>query len=253
MFFLLVALAFASVPLRLGLASELRNRDSAGRSAPSVYASDALIEAPPVSEDFVPDGNLDKPDWQRTKWVEFDHDMPGVQHYPDERTRVAAMWSQRFVYFGFICHYVVLNTYEGEDIKEERWELWNRDVAEVFLNPEPQRVNHYFEFEVAPNNQWIDLEIDKDKTPFNDAGWNSGYEHGTRIDAARHVWTCEMRIPVDSMKVSAMPPDHDWRLNLFRASGAGDDTRRHFMAWSTIPSGTTFHVPTRFGILRFVK
>ena len=53
-------------------------------------------------------------------------------------------------------------------------------VLPNFVNPEPARVNHYYEFEVAPNNQWIDLEIDKDKTPFNDAKWNSGFDHATR-------------------------------------------------------------------------
>ena len=48
-----------------------------------------------------------------------------------------------------------------------------------FSNPQPERITHYYEFEVAPNNQWIDLEIEKTKTPFNDAAWNSGFSHAT--------------------------------------------------------------------------
>jgi len=126
-------------------------------------------------------------------------------------------------------------------------------VVEVFLNPQPERVDHYYEFEVAPNNQWVDLEIDKTKEPFNDASWNSGFEHAARIDAKNHIWTTEMRIPIESMNVGAIHPDTKWRLNFFRAAGKGGDERRKFLAWSIIPEGKTFHVPTRFGILQLVN
>jgi len=51
-------------------------------------------------------------------------------------------------------------------------ELWNKDVAEVFLNPQPERLWHYYEFEVAPNNQWIDLEIAGKGISDHDAKWN---------------------------------------------------------------------------------
>lgn len=253
-FMLAFVLALGASPPWLSvppLPSAFQSKQGAPTQNP--YTTDVRIDAKLAGEDFSPDGNLDKPVWKRAEWVSFDRDMSGAQHYADEQTRVAVLWSAKSIYFGFLCHYTVLNTYEGEDNSKERWELWNRDVAEVFLNPQPERVNHYFEFEVAPNNQWIDLEIDKDKTPFNDAAWNSGFGHATRIDQARRVWTCEVRIPVESMKVSAVPPDSEWRLNFYRAAGLGDDTKRHFMSWSTIPSGNTFHVPTRFGLVRFVK
>lgn len=217
------------------------------------YTSDTQISARFVGTDFTPDGDLAKPAWKSAQWVEFDHDMSGRQSYPEAHTRVAALWSASLVYFAFSCRYVTLNTYADEDLTKERWELWNRDVVEVFINPQPEHLNHYFEFEVAPNNQWIDLEINKDKNPFNDATWDSHFRHATRIDAARHVWTCEMRIPVASLAVPAISPGHDWRVNLFRADGPGSDAERRFLAWSTISEGTTFHVPSRFGLLSFVK
>ena len=126
-------------------------------------------------------------------------------------------------------------------------------MVEVFLNPQPQRVNHYFEFEVAPNNQWIDLEIDKTKDPFNDASWNSGFEHATRIDVKGRVWTAEMRIALAAMNVKDPRPGSQWRVNFFRAAGKGGDDHRKFLAWSIIPEGKTFHVPARFGILKLVE
>jgi alpha-galactosidase len=222
-------------------------------SEPSPYSSDVRTTAKFSPEDFVPDGDLTKEVWQKAEWVRFDHDMSGQQHFPEAETKVASLWTPTHVYFAFQCKYSTLNIYEGEDPAKERWELWNRDVAEVFANPEPARVNHYYEFEVAPNNQWIDLEIDKDKDPFNDAGWDSHFEHATRVDAQNHIWTCEMRIPVRSMDVRLLEPNAEWRINFYRADGPGDDSRRRFMCWSTIPEGRTFHVPTRFGIIRFVR
>ncbi len=219
----------------------------------SPYTSNARIDARRAAEDFVPDGDLTKPAWKRAEWVEFDHDMSGERHYPESQTRVGVLWTAQFLYVAFQSKYSTLNIYQGEDPAKERWELWNRDVVEVFANPEPARVNHYYEFEVAPNNQWIDLEIDKDKTPFNDAGWDSHFEHATRVDTKDHVWTAEMRIPVASMGAGSLGPGSGWRINFYRADGPGDDSQRRFMSWSTIPEGRSFHVPTRFGLIRFVK
>ncbi len=219
------------------------------------YTSQAEIRSKFIQQDFLPDGDLAKPAWKKAAWRKFDRDMSGKIRYPEATTRVASLWSARFVYFAFDCRYTTLNIYEGEDPAKERWELWERDVVEVFANPEPARVNHYYEFEVAPNNQWIDLEIDKDKTPFNDAKWDSGFNHATRVDAGHHFWTCEIRIPLASMGVERLAAGAVWRVNFFRADGPGGDPSadgRRFMSWSTVPEGKSFHVPTRFGRLRFV-
>jgi alpha-galactosidase len=221
--------------------------------AASPYTSTVRTVSRFSQQDFVPDGILDKKVWQQAEWVQFDHDMSGRLNFPEAETKVASLWTATHVYFAFLCKYSSLNIYQGEDPAKERWELWNRDVVEVFVNPDPARVNHYYEFEVAPSNQWIDLEIDTDKEPFNDARWDSGFAHATRIDDQKHIWTCEMRIPVQSMNVCGLEPDSEWRINFYRVDGPGDNSERRFMCWSTIPEGRTFHMPTRFGIIRFVR
>ncbi len=248
--------AAAAVIFGIGLAVALplqSRGQKEGVMTESSYLSNNQIEARSRSEDFVPDGNLKKDAWKRARWEKFDHDMTGRKRFPQAMTEIATLWTSGNLYVAFRCRYSTLNIYEGEDAAKERWELWNRDVAEVFVNPQPERVNHYYEFEVAPNNQWIDLEIDKTKTPFNDAGWNSGFLHATHIDASRHIWTCEMRIPVNSMGAEKISAGSEWRINFYRADGPGDDTQRRFMCWSPIPEGKTFHVPTRFGLIRFTK
>jgi hypothetical protein len=234
-------------------ASEATFGQTAAVSTDKEYSSSVETTAAYSAGDFAIDGDLSKAAWKKAKWAEFDHDPTGKTENPSVKTSVAALWSERYVYFAFSGRYESLNVYEGEDVAKERWELWNRDVVEVFANPQPERITHYYEFEVAPNNQWIDLEIEKTKTPFNDAAWNSGFEHATKIDEKNHLWMTEMRIPLAALGVEKIRNGDVWRVNFFRAAGRGGDEKRTFLAWSSIPQGGTFHVPSRFGILRFVK
>ncbi|TAM81013.1 MAG: DUF4091 domain-containing protein [Acidobacteria bacterium] len=226
--------------------------ESEGRQSMS-YTSSARIISKFSPGDFVPDGNLDKKVWKSANWVVMDHDMTGEKPYPQSATEMATVWTPRYVYFAYRCKYETLNIYDDANPAAEKWGLWDRDVVEVFINAQPERVNHYYEFEVSPNNLWIDLEINKDQSPFNDANWDSGYDHATHIDAAHHIWTCEMRIPAEALGAKEIFAGAEWRLNLFRADGQGEDHQRRFMSWSTIPEGGSFHVPTRFGIIQFVK
>jgi Carbohydrate family 9 binding domain-like len=205
-----------------------------------------------VKEDFKPDGDLGKDVWNEASWIRFNHGAFCGTEYPQSETRAAAAWSPANIYFAFICRYLTLNTYEGEDPAQERWELWDRDVVEVFINPTPDCMTHYYEFEVSPNNQWIDLEIDKTKNPFYHPAWSSGFTHATRIDVENHVWTCEMCIPLTSMLAGAPQPGAEWRLNLYRADGPSPPSQRRLMSWVTIPGGDTFHTPSRFGVIRFM-
>ena len=126
---------------------------------------------------------------------------------------------------------------------------------EVFINPHPENLGNYYEFEMAPNNQWIDLKIDWAKKDMAaDWKWNSNFDHAAKIDAAHKTWVVEMRIPVKSMDAAPIKAGDEWRLNLYRCDGPGDDTKRRFMSWSVVPEHNgSFHQPASFGIIKFVK
>jgi hypothetical protein len=222
---------------------------------PSPYDNKLQTTSKFIAEDFVPDGNLDKQVWRDAPWVKLDRDAFNPTTYPQSEMEVASLWTATNVFFAFRCKYTTLNVYEGKDPSRDFWTLWDRDVVEVFLNPQPERLNHYFEYEVAPNNLWIDLEIDLDRKPFNDPGWESQFEHATQIDAQNHVWTCEMRIPVRTMGgVMPIQANDVWRINIYRADGPGDDSKRRFLSWSLVHNDKhSFHAPASFGLLRFVK
>lgn len=220
----------------------------------SPYTSKLSIRARRLKTAFTPDGDLAKPIWKRAQWISFDHDWAGKRHYPRSQTRVAAAWTPGDLYLAYRCKYTTLNVFAHGNPDRDTPGLWNRDVVEVFLNPDPSRVNHYYEFEVAPNNLWIDLEINLDRKPMGNAAWNSGFVHATRI--GKTVWSCEMRIPVESMTARGyeLRAGLEWRGNFFRADGEGSDAERRLLAWSpTLSPKPNFHVPTRFGIIRFLK
>ena len=221
----------------------------------SPYTSDVAIESKHLKRGFVPDGDLAKAEWEKAKWVRFDHNYLGAEEYPEVETEVASLWTKEHIYFAYRAHYTALNTYEGEDAAKERWKLWERDVVEVFLNPRPEHLKVYYEFEVAPNNQWLDLDIDLDRDPYPNAAWDSGWDHATRVDEKAKVWTCEFRIPLDSMKVPTIQPGEAWRLNFYRMDGKEEGAKpRHLMSWSPItPPHNGYHTPKYFGTVRFVK
>jgi alpha-galactosidase len=223
-------------------------------SDPQSYLSDSQFISRSITQDFVPDGNLAKPAWGVASWVEVERDAFNRVKFPQSAAEIASLWTPAFVYFAYRCKYNTLNLYDSKDTSKDHWQLWERDVVEVFLNPQPERMRHYYEFEVAPNNLWIDLEIDLDKKPFGNAQWDSGFEHATSIDVKNHVWTCEMRIPVAAMSgTKSLEPNAEWRVNFFRCDGPGDATQRRFLSWSPVHNDThSFHAPWSFGVIRFV-
>jgi hypothetical protein len=221
--------------------------------------ADAKIAPPVLVSKFVeadskPDGDLAKPMWSDDDRASFDQAAFSDEHYPEFKTSIASRWTAEFLYLAFWCPYRTLTVYEGEDIAIKRTRLWERDVVEAFIHTDSQSLAHYYEFEVAPNNQWLDVEIDLARKPFNNEQWNSGFEHATRVDAVKRVWTVEMRIPVCSMGVASLRRGMEWKANFFRSDGAGEDSARRMMSWGRLPirvPGGTYHQPDSFGFLRF--
>lgn len=206
-----------------------------------------------TGSDFSPDGNLNKEIWLAAPRIRFDQSAFDESCHPNSETAVASCWTADFLYLAFWCRYQTLNLYPEENPDLERWELWERDVVEAFIAPQPQYGSHYYEFEVAPNNQWLDVEIDLNRTPYY-ALWNSGFEHATQINSENHLWTAEMRIPVASMRVEPLCAQHEWRINFYRCDGPGKGDARRMLCWSPLPRrapGGSFHQPDSFGELRF--
>ena len=169
----------------------------------------------------------------------------------DYRTEVRTRWTQKNLYFLFICPYEQLNLKPNPKTSSETNELWNWDVAEVFIGSDFNNIRRYKEFEISPRGEWVDLDIDLTK-PHHENGWtwNSGFKVSARIDAAAHVWYGAMKIPYSAIDTRPAVAGNKLRINLFRSQGPGPN--RHEITWQPTMADT-FHVPERFGLLELVK
>ena len=185
--------------------------------------------------------------WKSVQGIFMENGPKGEPH-PDHRTEVRSRWTKDNVYFLFVCPYQELHLKPNPAVATETNKLWDWDVAEVFVGADFQHIRRYKEFEMSPQSEWVDLDIDRD-SPRPEGGWlwNSGFEVKARIDEGKKIWYGEMRIPVKS--IDARPPvaGLEMRINLYRCQGAG--AHRKYIAWQPTHA-ETFHVPEAFGGMR---
>ena len=215
-----------------------------------VVAVDSSVKSTWSEQDVALDTNPSSAFWRASQPVFMDGDTRG-NHDPRYRTEVRARWTKRNLYFLFICPYEELNLKPNPQTSSETNELWNWDVAEVFIGADFKNIKRYKEFEISPQGEWVDLDIDLSK-PHHEDGWkwNSGFEASARIDRDTRVWYGAMRIPYSTVDTRPAAAGNVFRVNLFRSQGP--EARRHQIAWQA-PMGDSFHVPERFGTLHLVK
>jgi hypothetical protein len=214
------------------------------------FAGDQTIQSTWAESDPHLDTNLTSSFWRGSLPIYMDADAHGKRD-PKYRTEIRTRWTKQNLYFLFVCPYEELNLKPNPDISAETNELWNWDVAEVFIGADFNDIRRYKEFEISPQGEWVDLDIDLHK-PGNVEGWkwNSGFAVSARIDKAAHVWYGAMRIPYSSIDSQAAAAGNTLRINLFRSQGPA--SARHQIAWQA-PMSNSFHVPERFGLLKLVK
>jgi hypothetical protein len=186
--------------------------------------------------------------WRSSRPVYAEKDTYG-KPLPRYRTEIRSRWTKNNLYFLFICPYEMLHLKPSPHTKTETFQLWDWDVAEVFIGSDFQNIRHYKEFEVSPRGEWIDLDIDLSK-PHHEEGWkwNSGFQVATRVDHRARIWYAAMRIPVSAIDQNPPGDGNKFRVNLFRSQGPD----HKLIVWQPTMSDT-FHVPERFGILKLVE
>lgn len=164
------------------------------------------------------------------------------------RTEVRSRWTREYLYFLFVCPYEELLLKPNPTTRAETNQLWNWDVAEVFLGSDFQNIRRYKEFEISPQGEWIDLDIDLAKSHHEEGWtWNSGFQVTARIDRKTKVWYGAMKISWSALGETAPAPGKTFRVNFFRSQGPL--ATRKDIAWQPTMS-ETFHVPERFGLLK---
>ena len=186
-------------------------------------------------------------EWQKAAPVIFSTNWRGQNPDPARETQVRVLWSPETLYLRFDCRYQELYVFPDSDPNGRRDHLWDRDVVEAFLQPDPSRERYYKEFEVSPNGMWVDLDI----FPGGRADLKSGMTRSVVLHESRHGWAAELAIPMRSLTAS-FDTKAIWRANFFRIEGTKKP--RHYMAWQPTHSPQpNFHVPSAFGKMRFEK
>lgn len=184
-------------------------------------------------------------EWERTNPIQFSHDWQGKNEDPQRQTEVRVLWSQRELYLHFHCRYRTIHVFPDAAPGGRRDALWDRDVAEVFLQPDRFGEKYYREFEISPNGQWLDLNI----TPRGLEHITSGMRSLVTLDEPHREWTASLAIPMSAVSLQ-FNPTQSWRANFFRCEGV--DPQRFYSTWQpTYTPEPNFHVPEKFGTLQF--
>jgi len=219
-------------------------------SAAALGADQAVIESVRSDNDVSLTVDPSSSFWHQAHSVILDKDKSGTPT-AKFRTEVRTRWTKENLYFLFICPYEELYLKPSPTTKDETYELWNWDVAEVFIGSDFQDIQRYKEFEVSPQGEWIDLDINL-HNPHHEDGWkwNSGFKAITRVDKTNQVWYAAMRIPMAAIDKRAAAEGNTLRINLFLSEGPPGS--HHEIAWQA-PMKETFHAPEKFGLIRLVK
>jgi hypothetical protein len=215
-----------------------------------LVARAAVFESVRATEDLALGTDPGAGFWRAARAVFAERGVHGelLERY---RTEVRSRWTEANLYLLFVCPFERLHLKPDPDVRVETNRLWEWDVAEVFLGADFENIRRYREFEVSPQGEWVDVDVDLDSANHEDGWvWRSGFEVSARIDAAAKVWYGAMRIPFAALGDRRPVAGLEFRVNFLRSEGCGDG--QVLLAWQP-PMRSTFHVPERFGVLRLVE
>ena len=216
-------------------------------AAAALLASSGTMVSVQAPADAALDTNPDSSFWKNARPVVADRDNFG-KPVPGYSTEIRSRWTSGNLYFLFICPYEELHLKPHPVTSSETNELWNWDVAEVFIGADFKNIRRYREFEISPQGEWVDLDIDRSK-PHPEDGWlwNSGFQVSARIDPATRIWYAAMCIPWASIDSHPPRAGVEFRMNLYRSQGP--KANHKLITWQPTME-PNFHVPERFGLLR---
>ena len=194
---------------------------------------------------------FDNQAWKSAKEITIDKYWSG-EDAPDGRWfKAKLLWSKTALYVRFEANQAEpLIVSDTPNLAAKTGNLWDRDVCEIFIAPNKVDYRHYFEFEIAPTGEWIDLGIhqlpDKRETDFD---YNSGMQSAAKIEKGK-VWSA---IKIEWKAFNRTPKAGDvWMGNIFRCIGTG--ATRGYLSWQpTLTKEPSFHVPEKFGEFEFGK
>jgi hypothetical protein len=163
---------------------------------------------------------------------------------PQWGTEVRLGWSGDFLHGLYQCQDP--NPWATKTTRDDA--LWEEEVVEIFLDPFGDSLC-YFEIEINPLNTVTDLIIRRTWTGLRkDFNWKcEGLV--TACGTLAYGWVAAFQIPFASLGDCHPTRSSVWRVNFSRIDRPKDQPLE-LSAWSPTLV-RSFHVPRRFGVLRF--
>lgn len=204
----------------------------------------ARYNTKPISVD-----QFDQEAWKSCQPVKIEHYWSGEPAPATRHAEARICWSDEALHVRFVCEqHEPLNVSPDPKTDQKTLGLWDRDVCEIFLAPDPEHLERYFEFEASPTGEWVDLGIVVTSTG-RETDWD--YKSGMSTAAALQAETLIVGIRVPWSDSIPKPDKGDiWRVNVFRC--VGPEAPERYLAWRpTRTPEPNYHVPDVFGSLRF--
>lgn len=204
-------------------------------------------------------GKADDALWKLAKEVklaEAETGKPGRYN-----TTVKMLYNSKHLYIAFECaDDSVWGTFNQRDAQ-----IFSEECVEVFLCPSG-KIRQYYELNISPLNTVFDAVIFNMKT-LQQGGrlrsWTDFTCEGmtTKVNVTGEIgkagakrWSVEYAIPFTSIIGSdnLVPvAGEEWRMNLYRIDHPANSSLEYY-AWSP-PGKLDFHLPWKFGILKFIE
>lgn len=200
-------------------------------------------------EESIAAGEFGHAAWENCEPVKIQYYWSG-DPAPDSRHAEARLcWSDEALHVRFIGEqHEPLIVAHNPITDRKTLGLWDRDVCELFVAPDPARPERYFEFEAAPTGEWVDLEIVVTPT-----GRETNWDFDSGMEAAALIESQSVKVGIRVPWSAAIPKPvkgEVWLVNVFRC--VGPEAPDRYLAWRpTRTPEPNYHVPEAFGRLRF--
>src|SRR2546429_1725603 len=193
--------------------------------------------------------DFDSSEWTLAETAQINRYWSGELAPQSRHAEARVLWSSKALHIRFVCHQAEpLVISSKPQFLQKTMNLWDRDVCEIFIAPDPNVVERYLEFEAAPTGEWLDVAIHWTAEK-RESDWQFNSHMTTAALVERDRVTIAMRIPWNHW-IHEPQKCERWRVNLFRC--VGKDPNRGYLAWRpTRTPEPNFHVPQVFGSLVF--
>ena len=201
------------------------------------------IDRPLSADDF------DNDAWKKCERVMIAHQWSGDPAPVERHAEARICWSDEALHVRFLGNQHEPLVVSAEPRTDQKTlGLWDRDVCEIFVAPDPGDPSRYFEFEAAPTGEWVDLGI-----VLTAEGRHTDWDFKSAFKVFATVDGTQLRVGMTIPWSDSIPkpkPGDMWLVNLFRC--VGPEAPDRYLAWRpTHTPEPAFHVPEAFGKLYF--